>query len=80
MVAQSLDAANRLTARTITPAAGFEGPTSETFAYDGLDRLTQAVSGTGPGGDQHPDVRLALPDDLRGHRRQGRLLRPRRRR
>jgi len=49
MVAQSFDLANRLSGRTITAAAGVEGPTAESFQYDGLSRLTQAVSGTGPG-------------------------------
>ena len=49
VVAQSFDLANRLTARTVTAASGVEGPTAESFQYDGLSRLTQAVSGTGPG-------------------------------
>ncbi|MDA1195919.1 MAG: RHS repeat-associated core domain-containing protein [Planctomycetota bacterium] len=37
------DANNRRTARTVTRATGFLGTTGETFAYDGLGRMTQAA-------------------------------------
>ena len=48
MVAASYDAGNRLTGKTITPATGVATTTTtttttaETYAYDGLGRLTQA--------------------------------------
>ena len=45
-VTQGFDTANRLTARTIVRGSGVEGPTAETFAYDGLSRLTQVQSGS----------------------------------
>jgi RHS repeat-associated protein len=44
-VAQTFDLAGRLTARTVTPGANVVGPLSETYAYDGLGRLTRAESG-----------------------------------
>ena len=47
-VTQTYDAANRLTGRAIALAGGLEGPTAESYALDGLGRLTQATSGTGP--------------------------------
>ncbi|MEM8963088.1 MAG: Ig-like domain-containing protein, partial [Acidobacteriota bacterium] len=43
------DAAGRPTSRTIDPAQGADplvGPTAESYTYDGLNRLTQATSGT----------------------------------
>jgi YD repeat-containing protein len=43
-VTQGFDAANRLTGRTIVRGDEVEGPTAETFAYDGLSRLTQVQS------------------------------------
>ncbi len=45
VIVQEHDAANRLLVRTITPAAGVVGPTSETYSYDGLRRLTSTTSG-----------------------------------
>ncbi len=48
-VSQAYDAAHRMTGRTIALAGGLEGPTTESYAYDGLGRLTQATSGTGAG-------------------------------
>ena len=44
-VAQVFDAAGRLTGRTAELAAGVPGPTSESFSYDSLSRLTQAIRG-----------------------------------
>ena len=46
IVTQEFDTANRLTGRTIVRGDGVEGPTAESFAYDGLSRLTQAQSGS----------------------------------
>ena len=43
---QTYDAADRMTARAITLAGGLEGPTAESYTYDGLGRLTQATSGS----------------------------------
>jgi len=45
-IAQSFDAADRLTSRAIAQAAGAAGPEVESYAYDGLYRSTRAVSGT----------------------------------
>jgi len=45
-VTQTFDLANRLTGRSFVLPAGVEGPSSESFAYDGLSRVTQATSGT----------------------------------
>ncbi len=45
IIVQEHDAANRLMVRTITPAPGVVGPTSETYSYDGLHRLTSTTSG-----------------------------------
>ncbi len=42
---QLFDAANRLQSRAIALGAGVEGPTSESFNYDGLSRLISAQSG-----------------------------------
>lgn len=46
VVVQTFDAGNRLTGRSVTRGSGVIGPTSETYAYDGLNRMTQATSGT----------------------------------
>ena len=46
LILQTFDAGNRLTGRSITRGSGVVGPTSETYAYDGLGRMTQASSGT----------------------------------
>ena len=43
---QVFDAANRLTRPVDRAGAGVEGPTAESFAYDGLSRLTQVQSGS----------------------------------
>jgi RHS repeat-associated protein len=45
VIAQGFDGADRLTSRTVAPAAGFEGPTAETFGYDGLSRPTHQQIG-----------------------------------
>ncbi|HEX7183314.1 MAG TPA: RHS repeat-associated core domain-containing protein [Thermoanaerobaculia bacterium] len=45
VIAQAFDLAGRLTGRTITPAAGVEGPVSESYVYDGLGRTLRAQSG-----------------------------------
>ncbi|MEO7972030.1 MAG: hypothetical protein ABIU84_00475, partial [Thermoanaerobaculia bacterium] len=45
-VTQVFDPANRMSARSVIPGAGVEGPTTETFAYDGLSRLIQVQSGS----------------------------------
>ena len=45
-VTQGFDDANRMTSRAIVLGSGVEGPTAESFAYDGLSRLTQVQSGT----------------------------------
>jgi RHS repeat-associated protein len=42
LVVNTYDDAGSLTDRTITPAVGIEGPTSEHFEYDGLNRLNLA--------------------------------------
>ncbi|MEO8275836.1 MAG: RHS repeat-associated core domain-containing protein [Thermoanaerobaculia bacterium] len=46
LVHQAFDPASRLSSRSIVRASGVEGPTTETFAYDGLSRLTRVQSGT----------------------------------
>ncbi len=45
VVDQTFDAAGRLRLRVIAPGAGVVGVTSEGYDYDGLSRLTRAVSG-----------------------------------
>jgi RHS repeat-associated protein len=47
-VSQVFDEENRLTSRTVAPATGqtLAGPLTETYAYDGLGRLTGASSGS----------------------------------
>ena len=45
VVTQSFDSVGRLRERGIQPGAGVEGVTSESFAYDGLGRITEARSG-----------------------------------
>jgi RHS repeat-associated protein len=44
VVVNTLDDDGRITARAITRAAGVLGPTSESYAYDGLNRLTEATN------------------------------------
>jgi RHS repeat-associated protein len=46
LIAQTFDASNRLTGRSVARGNGVIGPTSESYAYDGLGRLKQASSGT----------------------------------
>ncbi len=51
VVAASYDAGNRLTGKSITPAAGVATTTTaETYAYNGLDRLTQASNNSSSSG------------------------------
>jgi RHS repeat-associated protein len=45
-VVQGFDAAGRLVSRAVTLAAGVEGPTAESYVYDGLGRTLQATSGS----------------------------------
>ncbi|HET6202829.1 MAG TPA: RHS repeat-associated core domain-containing protein [Planctomycetota bacterium] len=45
----TFDASNRRTQVDITRATGVEGVTKETFAYDGLDRVTNAYNEINPG-------------------------------
>ncbi len=42
VVANTIDDDGRLTARSITRAAGVLGPTSESYTFDGINRLTEA--------------------------------------
>lgn len=42
-VAITYDAAGRVSQRQVTPGAGVGGPTLETRAYDGIDRLTEVA-------------------------------------
>ncbi len=42
VISDTYDALHRRTARSITLAAGYGGTTTETYAYDALDRLIQA--------------------------------------
>ncbi|MBZ0101132.1 MAG: DUF6531 domain-containing protein [Thermoanaerobaculia bacterium] len=44
-VVQGFDDGNRITSRAVSLADGFEGPTTESFEYDGLGRLKRAVAG-----------------------------------
>ena len=60
-VAQVFDAAGRLTGRTAELAAGVPGPTSESFSYDSLSRLTQAIRGGGARSDLEPHPRRRRP-------------------
>ncbi|NJL17783.1 MAG: RHS repeat protein [Nitrospira sp.] len=46
VITQAHDAANRLLTRSITKGINVVGPTSETYAWDGLNRLKTATSGT----------------------------------
>jgi RHS repeat-associated protein len=48
-IASTFDASNRRTQVDITRATGVEGVTKETFAYDGLNRLTNAYNEINPG-------------------------------
>src|SRR5690606_29978640 len=45
-VTQQHDAAGRLSVRTITRGLGVEGPSAESYAWDGLNRLVSATSGS----------------------------------
>ena len=47
LTVNAYDAANRLTSQTITLASNVIGATSRTFAYDGMDRRTQADTSEG---------------------------------
>ncbi|HEY9421595.1 MAG TPA: DUF6531 domain-containing protein, partial [Thermoanaerobaculia bacterium] len=46
VVTQTFDAANRLTGRSASLGVGVIGPNTESYAYDGLGRMTRAQSGT----------------------------------
>ncbi len=48
-IVSTFDASNRRTQVDITRATGVEGVTKETFAYDGLNRLTNAYNEIKPG-------------------------------
>jgi RHS repeat-associated protein len=48
-IVSTFDASNRRTQVDITRATGVEGVTKETFAYDGLNRLTNAYNEINPG-------------------------------
>ena len=41
-VSNAYDDYGRLTSRSITRASGVLGPTSESYSYDGLGRMTEA--------------------------------------
>ncbi|MEM7480683.1 MAG: Ig-like domain-containing protein [Acidobacteriota bacterium] len=45
VIDQTYDAVGRLLARAVVPSTGVEGPLSETFVYDALDRMVRAESG-----------------------------------
>ncbi len=45
VIVQEHDSANRLRVRTISPAPGVVGPTTETYSWDGLHRLMSTSSG-----------------------------------
>ncbi|MGH6692753.1 MAG: hypothetical protein ACREF4_18950, partial [Gammaproteobacteria bacterium] len=62
VVAQSFDLARRLTGRQVTPAAGVEGPTAESFGYDALDRMIAATSGGVAAGWQYDSVGRLLAE------------------
>ncbi|MDY7095737.1 MAG: RHS repeat-associated core domain-containing protein [Acidobacteriota bacterium] len=50
VVTQAHDAAGRLTGRSVALGTGVLGPTTETYAYDSLNRLVQTTSGPTPNG------------------------------
>ena len=57
VVTQTHDRLDRLVGRTIAPASGVLGTTTESFAYDGLSRLVLA---TDDDSTVHPDPRLPV--------------------
>lgn len=46
VITQTFDPANRLTGRTASLGVGVIGPGNESYAYDGLSRMTRAQSGS----------------------------------
>jgi YD repeat-containing protein len=46
VITQTFDSGNRLTGRAVARGSGVIGPNTETYAYDGLGRMTQATSGS----------------------------------
>lgn len=47
LIADRFDALNRLVERSVDRAPGVEGTTRETYAYDGLSRMTRATDDNG---------------------------------
>ncbi len=66
VVVQEHDGANRLLVRTITPAPGVVGPTSETYAYDGLSRLTSTTSGGQTAGFEYDSLSRVVRETQNG--------------
>ncbi len=52
--------------RTITPAPGVVGPTSETYAYDGLSRLTSTTSGGQTAGFEYDSLSRVVRETQNG--------------
>ncbi|MEO8195271.1 MAG: RHS repeat-associated core domain-containing protein [Thermoanaerobaculia bacterium] len=63
---QIFDAANRLQSRAIALGAGVEGPTSESFNYDGLSRLISAQSGLHTATRSYDSLSRLLSDGQNG--------------
>ncbi len=55
VITNTYDGLGRLVQRDATPAAGVVGTTQETYAYDGLSRLTQSVDNNGVSADHQVD-------------------------
>ncbi len=60
------DDANRLQSRSIALGAGVEGPTSESFTYDGLSRLIAAQSGLHTATRSYDSLSRLLADGQNG--------------
>ncbi len=58
LIVSTFDALNRVVQRDITPVAEVHGTRTETYAYDGLSRLTAATDDNGPGGTVHGVTRV----------------------
>jgi YD repeat-containing protein len=67
VLAYTYDVANRRTRLDVTPAAGIVGTTVQTFAYDALDRLTEATDNNRPA-DADDDVTVGFFYDSLGRR------------
>ncbi|MDQ1347353.1 MAG: hypothetical protein QG573_723, partial [Acidobacteriota bacterium] len=63
---QLFDDANRLQGRSIALGAGVEGPTSESFTYDGLSRLISAQSGLHTATRSYDSLSRLLSDGQNG--------------